>query len=541
MTSQIEQIVIAVILFGIIVVIGQLFRKSTVPITLILVITGMLLSLVPKFPRISLSSELVLNIFLPILIYQIGSFSSWKDTKKNLRPITLLSVGHVVFITFLIATLIHILIPQLGWPLAFVFGAIISPPDDVAIVSIAEKIRMPERILTILEGEGMFNDATALIIFRFALAVVITHQFSFMHAVSSYFAVVIGETLYGLLLGFILGELRTKIRNTTLHMIASILTPFLAYIPAIIFGGCGVLATAITGFIIGNRYATRFTPEFRLFSLTFWPMLSFIIQSIVFLLVGLDLRFIIERISTIPLHTLLLYSAAIITLIIIGRFIWVYSAAIIPRFLFPQIRKNDPYPPWQYLFVISWAGMRGGISLAAALAVPILPEIIHGANARDLLIFLVFCVIAATFILQGLTLPWLTKVLGVQKFGQCEEYNQHLIELKTRKKMAIAVLRWLADYEEQIKNDKKLHDEVKLYIREYRMLKNQLREQIANHDGSLVHDENAEAMAEAFLLSQIIEVERLELIRLWHEEKINLVIRNKLLARLDHRAKHLPV
>ena len=247
-----EQIETYIILFGIIVIVGQTFNNSPVPISLLLVITGMLLSLLPTTPDITLDPNIVLNIFLPLLIYQISAFASWRDVKKNLRPIMLLSIGHVIFITILVAVVIHMLIPQFGWPLAFVLGAVISPPDDVAIVSIADKIRMPQRLITILEGEGMFNDATALILFRFALAAVVTHQFSAVRAVSAFFLVIIGETLYGLALGFIIGEIRLRIRNTTLHMMASLLVPFIAYIPAVMLGGCGVLATAVTGFVFGS-------------------------------------------------------------------------------------------------------------------------------------------------------------------------------------------------------------------------------------------------------------------------------------------------
>lgn len=536
-----EQIVIYIILFGIIVIVGQVFSKTTIPIGLILVIVGMLLSFLPNVPRITLQPTVVLNIFLPLLLYQISAYNSWKDFKKNIRPISFLSVGHVIFITILVAVIIHKFVPQMGWPLAFLLGAVVSPPDDVAIVAIAEKIRMPERVVTILEGEGLLNDATALIIFRFALAALITHQFSLLHATSSFFTVVIGETLYGLALGYILGELRLKIRNSMLHVIASLLTPFIAYIPAVMLGGSGVIATVITGFFIGNVYALRITPEFRLIARYMWTGLAFAFQSILFLLVGLDLRSILENISTISSRSLLLYSSIVIVAIIIGRFVWVYIMAYGTRFFFPRIRKKDPYPPWQYVFITSWAGMRGAISLAAALAVPFLPLTIQGANARDLLIFIVFCVIVVTLVLQGLTLPWLLKVIGIHKMGICEEYHEHIAELKTRLKMTQAVLRWLSIYQEEVKDNKKLLDEIKLHTREYKMLKKQLKERIANHAGTVGHDEKAEAQDEAFLLSQIIEVERTTLLQLWRDDKINLTVRNKLLERLDHRTKHLPV
>lgn len=532
-----------IILFGIIVIIGQIFNKFPVPVSLILVITGMLLSLWPGFPHVSLNPNLVLNIFLPLLVYQISAYSSWKDFKKNKRAIGLLSVGHVIFITILIAWVIHFFIPHLGWPLAFVLGAVLSPPDTVAIVSIAEKVRMPTRIVSTLEGEGLLDDATALILFRFALVALVTHEFSAIHAISTFLMIIIGETLYGLALGYIIAELRLRIRNSMLNIIASILTPFLAYLPAEHLGGSGVVATVVTGFMIGHVYGMRFTPEFRLISRAVWPAIAFTIQGILFLLVGLNFHAILSGISLISTNSLLLYSTAIILTLILGRFFWVYVVLIfLPRFLFPSIRKKDPYPPWQFPFIVSWAGMRGGISLAAALAVPFLPGTVEGANPRDLLIFLVFCAITATFLIQGLTLPWLLMKIGLNKYGQSEKYSEHLSELSARMAMTKAVLRWLHQYKDQIKDNQKLLDEVKLHIREYRLFKMQLKEKIQHHDKNLVHDEETEKteiLEEIFIFSQIIEVERAELLQLWKNEKINLTVRDKLLTRLDHRSKHL--
>lgn len=537
-----EQIETYIFLFSIMIAIGQLFRNSAIPLALIFVITGIVLSFFPLHSEIRLNPEVVLDFFLPLLIYQISAFSSWRDIKKNIRPITLLSIGHVIFITVLVAWIVHTMIPQLGWPLAFVLGAVISPPDDVAIVSIAQHVRIPERIYTILEGEAMFNDAAALTLFRFALAALMTHELSAIHAVSTFFAVIIGEPLYGWLLGNIIGRLRQKISNPMLHTIASILTPFLAYIPMVKLGGSGIIATAITGFIIGNQFAIRFTPEFRLVSRAIWPALAFAIQGILFLLVGFNMRVLFENIASINFETLCLYASAVIATVIIGRFIWEYIfVAFLPRFLFPAVRKRDPYPRWQDLFIISWAGMRGGISLAAALSIPFLPAMANGVNPRDLVIFLVCCVIIATLILQGLTLPWLLKAIGVSEFGQREKYNEHLAELSARLKMARSALRWLASYKIEATDGEDFQKEIKLYIRQYKMLIRKLKSNLSKHDLDALHhhDEDKEMREEACLLSQLVEVERNELLKLWRMEKINLTTRNNLLSRLDHRIQHL--
>lgn len=534
-----EQIEIYIFMFSIIVIVGQFFRNSSIPIALIFFITGILISFLPFIPKIHLHPEIVLDVFLPLLIYQISAFSSWRDIKKNLRPITLLSVGHVIFITILVALCIHALIPQLGWPLAFALGAIISPPDDVAIASIAEKIRLPERVFTILEGEAMFNDAAALTLFRFALVALVTHEFSAIQAVSTFFAVIIGESIYGFLLGNLLGKLREKISHPAIHFIASILTPFLAYIPMVKLGGSGIIATAITGFIIGNQYAIRFTPEFRLISRAIWPVLAFGIQGILFLLVGFDMRTLLENISSIRFETLGLYALAVIAVVIIGRFIWEFIAVgFLPRLLFPAIRKKDP-APWQYLFIVSWAGMRGGISLAAALSIPFLPLMVKGVNPRDLILFLVCCVIIVT-LAQGMTLPWLIKLLGIHQDGQREKYNEHLAEISAKIKMTRRALHWLLEYRKTIGDNVDLLDELNVYIRQYKLLLKQLKERMSNHDiETLDHDEEEEMQKSLCLLSQVVEIERTELLKLWRMEKINLTTRNKLLSGLDHRIQHL--
>lgn len=532
--------------FTLIILIGQIFNKSIFPITILLVLAGIILSLIPHFPKISLDPDIVLQIFLPLLVYQISSFSSWYEFKKNLRPIALLSVGHVIFITGLVALVMHSLLPELGWPLAFILGAAVAPPDDVAIVSIAEKIRLPRRVVTILEGEGLLNDATALIIFRFSIAALLTHHFSPSQALSAFLLILIGESLYGFFLGELLGRLRMKIQSTPLHMMASLLTPFLAFFPPFLLGGSGILSTVFTGFVIGHRYALRFSPEFRLVSRGTWPMISFGINCIIFLLVGLDMPSIMERIAPLPFHDLIVYVSALIATIILGRFFWVYIAMIIlPRVLFPSILKKDPYPPWQFPFLVSWAGMRGGISLAIALALPALPNLSLGTNPKELILFLVFSVIIVTFLIQGLTLPWMIKLIRANVFGEKEAYDEHLSELTARLSMTKAVLRWLKKYRIEFNQDPTLQDhalsdQLKLYIKEYQNLKNDLIKRIDHHQGETNHDEREEVRIDMFLMTQIIEVERSTLMDLWRRQKINLETRNKLSDRLDHQAKHLP-
>ncbi len=524
---------------GIIVCVGVIARNILVPAPLLLVVAGMLISLLPHFPHIEIKPELVLNIFLPLLIYQISATTSWRDVKKNLRPIALLSVGHVLFITLVVAVITHAIIPGMTWPMAFVLGAVISPPDDVAIIAIAQKIQLPQRIITILTGEGLLNDATALILFRFALAAVITQQFSAPQAFAEFFTIIIAETAYGLALGYIIGELRMKIRDPTLEMMLSLLTPFLAYLPAVQLGGSGVLATVVTGSVIGHHFLERYSAEARLLARAIWDTIGFALQSVLFLLVGLNLRMILENIASIPMQQLLFYSSITTVTVIVGRFIWVFSATYLPRFFSKSLRKKDPYPPWQYPFVVSWAGMRGGISLAAALAVPTATVNRGAIDLKDLLIFLVFCIITATLLIQGLTLPWLLRVLGITKIGLREKKDEYLAELNARKLMTKAGLHWLHDYKASMADDATQLEEVKLQIREYQILKKRLDDMIQNHQENTIENAAYQFKCTVHIATQLIEIEKETLTALWHDAKISHTIRTKLLEQLDLHAKHL--
>lgn len=533
------QIEIFISLLGIIAAVGILFRKVSVPTSLLLVIIGMLLSLLPFMPEVHVKSALVLDIFLPLLIYEMSAESSWREMKLNLRPILSLSIGHVLFITALVAFVIHALVPELGWPLAIVLGAIVAPPDDVAIMAIAEKAHIPGRILTILRSEAMLNDATALILFRFALAAYFTHYFSAATALGTFLLIVIGETLYGLALGNFMGKIRLSLTDPRQQMLFSFITPFIAYFPAERLGGCGVLATAVTGLVIGQRYYDRFMPEVRLVTRSVWTSISFTIQSILFLLIGLNLKYIIDRVDDIMSHEkMAYYSAIMISTVIIGRFLWTYPSAYLPRFLSKKIREKDPYPPWQYPFVVSWAGMRGSISLAAAFSIPIISNPILGSHTQDIIIFFTFSVICGTLLIQGLTLPWLLKALGVAHYHQQEQREEELSELKARKKMTQAAILWLNEYETMVKDDPKLKSEVELHIDRYKTRKQELIERIKSLKSGDDNGEIEHLTSSLHLSAKLLDIERKELSRLWHNDEISHASRNKLLTQLDHRSKH---
>ena len=535
----IDQFTIYIGLLAIIVIVCASFRTSAIPVPLFLVLTGMLISLIPGFPHIRVHSEIVLDIFLPLLLYQASAYVSWREFKKHMRPIVWLSIGHVVFITILVATTMHYIIPGLSWPLAFVLGSVISPPDDVAIIAIAEKIHFPRRVLTVLTGEGLLNDATALTLFRFSLAAIALNHFSVFQALGTLVCVLTGETIFGLLVGNAMGQLRMRIHDPVLQILISFITPFIAFIVPEKLGGSGVISVVVAGIVIGTRYLERFQPDVRLAARAVWTTLGFSLQNILFLLVGLDLRFNVERISAIPMHTIIFYSVTVIVVVVVGRFLWIFPATYLPRFLFPILSKDNPVPPWQYPFIISWAGMRGGISLAAALAVPILPSFIDGVSPRDLIVFLVVIVIVFTLLVQGITLPSMLKLLGMTEHGEQEKYKSHLLELNARLEIVSNVLRWLLNYELAVKHDIKLHEEAKLRIREYKQLKKHLRARLKKHEDEDEHDLELESQEALFLSQQLIEIERNIVAQLWERNRIDHVIKTKLILQLDHREKQL--
>lgn len=520
-------------LLAIIACVGGISGKISIPTPLLLVIVGMLLSFIPDLPKTRLDPDLVLNVFLPLLVYAGSKYTSWHEVKLNKRPIALLSIGHVLFIMLLVAIVAHSIIPGLPWAIAFVLGAVISPPDDVAIFAIAEKIYFPRRLLVVLMGESLLNDATALTLFRFALAAVITHYFSPVDAFLSFFAVVIGEITYGLIIGHAMGRLRMYIKDPVLQVIFSILTPFVAYIPAVRIGGCGVLATVVTGFIISHYYAEKYSPNVRLLAQAVWDTLSFAVQSILFLLVGLNFQSTVSSIKTIPTYQLFLLGGIITLTVIIGRFFWVYPTSYLPRFLFQSIRKKEPYPPWQFPFIISWAGMRGGVSLAAAMAIPELGLTLDGVDLRELIIFLTFCVIIATLLLQGITLPWVVKKLGLASVGQDERELERLDQLTAKLEMVKAVLHWLSETAEREETDTILQDEIRLQSLAYRAIKIRIQEAI--HDQKINHitDKSQREMSSLQINTQTIQIEREVLATLWQEGRISLSTKNLLVRELD--------
>jgi Na+/H+ antiporter len=392
---------------------GLLARKLHVPDPIMLVIGGLAVSLIPGLPRVELQPDYVFLIVLPPLLYAQAWFTSWKDFCDNLRAISLLAVGLVLFTTTAVALVAHALVPELPLAAAFVLGAIVSPPDAVAASAIAQRLRLPKRMVTILEGESLVNDATGLVAYKFALAAVATGTFSLAKAGGGFVLVAAGGVAVGLLVGWIFTKLLCWIRDDLIDIVVSLIVPYVAYLGAERLHVSGVLATVTAGIWIGARSSELFSASTRLTATAFWNTFVFLLNGVVFMLIGLQLPEVIRGLHEHPWGELMFHAAVIGGVVIVTRLLWVFPGAYLPRWLNARIRTREPFPPVRNVAVLGWCGMRGVVSLAAALAVPRLLPDGREFPERDLVLFFTFAVILMTLVGQGLTLPWLIRRLGV--------------------------------------------------------------------------------------------------------------------------------
>src|SRR3989442_6355246 len=402
-------------------VLALVARKLTVPYPILFVMGGLLLGLIPKLPKVRLDPELVFLFVLPPLLYPAALFTSWRDFRANLRPISLLAIGLVLFTTVAVAYLAHYF---MDLPLAagFVLGAIISPPDAIAAAAIADRLKVPRRIVTILEGDSLVNDATALVAYRFAVVAVTTGSFSLARAGGQFFIVGIGGILIGLAVGWLAERFHKRVDDAPIEITVSLLTPFAAYLPAERLGVSGVLAVVTAGLYLGRRMPEILTFQTRLRGGPVWEMVEFLLTGFVFILIRLQLPEVLRALSgnAIPIRQLVWYALVISLAVVLIRILWVYPATYLPRLLFRTIREKDPYPSWRHVTIVAWTGMRGVVSLAAALALPLTIQDGSPFPGRDLILFLTFIVILATLVVQGLSLPLLIRRLGIEDDGAAE-------------------------------------------------------------------------------------------------------------------------
>jgi monovalent cation/hydrogen antiporter len=407
---EMETLELLVGLLAAMAVVVRLAGRTAIPEPVLLVMAGLAVALIPGLPQVELDPQLILALFLPPLLYWAALHTDLGDLRRNLRPIALLAVGLVLATTAAVAWLGHAV---LGLPLAVavVLGAIVSPPDPVAAVAVGGRLGLPRRMVTILEAEGLFNDATALVLYRVAVAAAVSGTFSAGRAGVELAVSAVGGTVAGLAVGFVGSRVLRRVSEAPVENTVKLLLPYVAWLAAERLHVSGVLAVLACGLLM-TRHWGSISSGARLQARQLWDWLVFVLEGLSFVLVGVQLRTVVEGIEGRSVADLALAALALNLVVVVVRLALVYPASWLPR-LSARERDRDPFPGWAFTTVVGWAGMRGVVTLALALALPV--EVAGGGPFpdRNLVVFLAFSVIVVTLVGQGLTLPLVIRRLGV--------------------------------------------------------------------------------------------------------------------------------
>jgi CPA1 family monovalent cation:H+ antiporter len=486
---------------------------SGLPLPVLLVLGGLALGFVPGLPHMELPPDLVLVGILPPLLYSSAFFTGLRDLRANIRPISLLAIGLVVVTTGGVAVVAH---EEMGlsWAAAFTLGAVVSPTDALAASEIAHRFSMPRRLVSILEGESLLNDGTALVLYKTAVTAAVAGTFSLWDASWRLVVNVIGGIAVGLAVGYVVRQVRKRIDDTPTEVAIALLSGYLAFLPAAALGVSGVLAAVTIGVYMGWYTPELTTVNTRLSGNAFWELLVFLVNALLFALVGLQLHDIAARLSIT--WSLLLDALCISVAVIVIRLVWAPIITYVPRFLFKSIRERDPYPPWQWPVIVAWAGVRGAVSLAAALALPI------GVPDRDRIVFVTFAVILVTLVGQGLTLPGLLRILGVHDDNGAEREDA-----KARIKAAEAALARLDELELE---GWVYEDTLERMRGQYRFRANRFR---ARYQG--MDDDGTEERSQQFqrLRRELLAAERDAVLRLRNEGMITEEVMQRVQRDID--------
>jgi CPA1 family monovalent cation:H+ antiporter len=483
------------LLLSVVAAVTLIAGRIGVPYPILMVIAGLILGLVlglfPGVPSVELDPDTVLVVFLPPILFS-GAYSlSPRDLWRNIRPITLLAVGLVIATTAAVAAGAMAVAPGIGWPVAITLGAIVSPPDAISVTAIARRMKLPRRLVIIFEGESLVNDATALSIYRFAVpAAIAGSTFDLGGAAIGFIGVVLGGLLIGLVVGLGASRLLSALDEPPVEVLLTLLIPFVAYLPAESLGVSGVLAVVTAGLIAGWRSPRVMGSNARLLATSTWTMVIFVVNGLAFLLVGLQLRSVARSIESASELELLGAAALVSITVIVVRLAWVYPATYVPRWLVPSISRRDPAPPLWTPLILGWGGMRGAVTLAAALALPAtFPE-------RSEVIFLAFSVILVTLIGQGLTLPWVIRALHVEDDDSLLHEEMH-----ARRTATDAALARIDEMREELPN--------------HLPLLNQLKERYDHREEHLVHEhaDDLDGVLPALTPEEIEEMEHDEIRR----------------------------
>ena len=412
-------------------------RLANIPYPIVLVVGGLALGFAPGLPEIQLAPELVLVIFLPPLLYSAAFFANLRELRSNARGISMLAVGLVLATMCAVAVVAHAVVDGLPWAAAFALGAIVAPTDPLAATTVARRLGVPRRIVTVVEGESLVNDGTALVAYRVAVSAAVGGSFSLWSAGLEFVLGAAGGVVVGIVVGWIISEIRRRLDDVPVEITISLLSGYAGYIPAEALHASGVLAAVTVGIVVGWRAPRISTAGMRLQGYAVWETLVFLVNALLFVLIGLQLRLIIDSLSGASPAMLLAQAAAVSLAVILARIAWMFTMPYVVRALDRRPTQRERRGDWRQRMVIASSGMRGAVSLAAALALP------GNFPHRNIVLFLTFAVIFTTLVLQGLTLPALIRRLGIRDDGTDE--REELLARRAATDAALATIDELAD------------------------------------------------------------------------------------------------
>lgn len=518
------------VLFGLLVAVAGLAvvaRIARIPYPILLVLGGLGIGLVPGAPELELDPDVVLLIFLPPLLYAAAFFSNLRELRANMRPIGLLAVGLVIATMLAVAAAGHWVI-GLEWQVAFVLGAVVSPTDAVVPATILRRLGVPRRVITVVEGESLTNDWTALVAYKFAIAAVATGSFSLWEAGPKFVATGLGGIAIGVVVGVAIAAVRRRLDDPPTEITISLLTAYAAYLPAEEIGASGVVASVTVGVWLGWQASELTTPTTRLQLSAIWEILQFLLNALLCLLIGLQLPVALEAIENRSAAELAAYGALVGVLVAVVRLAWVYTFTYLPRRLSPRMRERDSMPGWNAVTLVAWSSMRGGVALAAALAIPLETDAGAPFPERDLIIFLAFCTILVTLVAQGLAFPALIRALGIE-----EDTRDSDEELAARLETAFAALDRIDELSGEDWVSEDMAGRVRgLYDYRRRRFRSHVHRE-ADEDGSGPEDFEQRTNAFRRFRAEVIGAEREVLRRLRDEGRITDEVRRKIEYDLD--------
>ncbi|BFU92715.1 MAG: Na+/H+ antiporter [Nitrospira sp.] len=425
--ENLHQLEIIILLLAIVLVLTTVARRILIPYPILLVVGGLVLGIVPGLPTVALNPDLVFLVFLPPILWAAAYFTSWRDFRRNIRPISLLAVGLVLATTAAVAAVAHAVL-GFGWAEAVALGAIVSPPDAVSATAIGKRLNMPRRIVTILEGESLVNDATALVLYRAAVAAVVSGGFVVGEALFEFVYAAVAGVVVGVVVGWVTRWALHVIGESFTEIAATLLAPYVAWVIGESIHASAVLSCVAGGIYLRQHFSQVVAPTTRLQGRAVWELVVFVLNGVIFILIGLQLGTLREAVPSDRLWSLVIGGALISVAAIVVRLGWVPLIATIPRYLSSTLRARDPLPPWPHIFLVAWTGMRGIVTLAAAMALPVSTGTGAPFPFRSEIILLSFMVILATLVAQGLTLAPLIRTLGVSGGLEGEEEEMHARE-----------------------------------------------------------------------------------------------------------------